>query len=111
MSGESEDGKLVGFVYLCPGTQKITIGLGVRPEFCGKHFGTRMLTAVCEETAKQYPEIPLCLNVRSWNQRAMKCYQNAGFHIEGSEFEMTTPAGIGMCYQMVKSSNVCEISK
>lgn len=98
--GAWEDGKLVGFVYLCPGTQKITIGLGVRPEFCGKHYGTRILKLVCEDAEKWYPGRMLCLHVRSWNQRAIKCYQNAGFHIEGTEFEMTTPAGRGMFYQM-----------
>ena len=53
--GTWEDGELVGFVHVCPGIQKITIGLGVRPELCGKHYGTTILKLVCEEVEKQYP--------------------------------------------------------
>lgn len=100
--GAWEDGELVGFVHLYPGVQNIMIGLGVRPEFCGRHYGTRILKSVCEETEKRYPGRVLSLHVRSWNQRAIKCYQNAGFHIEGAEFEMITPAGRGMFYRMLK---------
>ena len=100
--GTWEDGELVGFVHVCPGIQKITIGLGVRPELCGKHDGTTILKLVCEEVEKQYPCRLLCLYVRSWNQRAIKCYQNVGFRIEGTEFEMSTPAGKGMFYRMVR---------
>ena len=62
--GTWEDGELVGFVHVCPGIQKITIGLGVRPELCGKHYGTTILKLVCEEVEKQYPGRLLCLYVR-----------------------------------------------
>ena len=92
----------IGRICPCPGIQKITIGLGVRPELCGKHYGTTILKLVCEEVEKQYPGRLLCLYVRSWNQRAIKCYQNVGFRIEGTEFEMSTPAGKGMFYRMVR---------
>lgn len=45
---------------------------------------------------------PLYLEVRTWNIRAVKCYEKAGFQIEGEPFELTTGIGTGMFYRMTK---------
>ncbi len=45
---------------------------------------------------------PLYLGVRTWNKRAINCYQSVGFVIDGDSFELTTLIGRGEFYRMVK---------
>jgi len=42
-----------------------------------------MLLITYEISKKLYPDKPLYLEVRTWNIRAVKCYQKAGFRIDG----------------------------
>lgn len=43
---------------------------------------------------------PLCLEVRTWNKRAIRCCQKSGFVINGEAHEMETLSGKSMFYQM-----------
>ena len=45
------------------------------PDLCNKHYGQRMLLIIYEISKKLYPNKPLYLEVRTWNIRAVKCYQ------------------------------------
>lgn len=45
-----------------------------------------------------YPGKPLYLEVRSWNRRAIRCYEKAGFVAEGEPFIQRTPIGRGRVY-------------
>lgn len=45
------------------------------PDLCNKHYGQRMLLITYEISKKLYPNKPLYLEVRTWNIRAVKCYQ------------------------------------
>ena len=45
---------------------------------------------------------PLYLEVRTWNIRAVKCYQKAGFRIDGQAYELTTGIGTGTFYRMIR---------
>lgn len=49
-----------------------------------------------------YPEKPLCLEVRTWNVRAVTCYEKAGFRIDDEPFSRTTLIGEGTFYRMVR---------
>ena len=40
--------------------------------------------------------------VRTWNIRAVKCYQKAGFRIDGQAYELTTGIGTGTFYRMIR---------
>ena len=51
---------------------------------------------------KLYPGKPLYLEVRTWNKRAVKCYQSAGYTTDGEPYELTTSIGRGEFYRMVK---------
>ena len=55
--------------------EEVFIGMGVNPDLCNKHYGQRMLLITYEISKKLYPDKPLYLEVRTWNIRAVKCYQ------------------------------------
>lgn len=93
---------LIGFVNIYEKQQKIFIGIGVHPEHCDKHYGTKILKEVFAITDKLYPDRPLYLEVRNWNTRAIKCYQNAGFCMDGEPYELKTAIGVGVFCRMVK---------
>lgn len=93
---------LVGFVNILEEETEVFIGISVNPDHCDKHYGRRMLKHAYEISKTRYPDKPLYLEVRTWNIRAVKCYEKAGFQIEGEPFELTTGIGTGMFYRMTK---------
>ena len=82
--------------------EEVFIGIGVNPDLCNKHYGQRMLLITYEISKKLYPNKPLYLEVRTWNIRAVKCYQKAGFRIDGQAYELTTGIGTGTFYRMIR---------
>lgn len=54
-----------------------------------------------EELRARFPGKPLVLAVRTWNLRAIRCYQKAGFRAEGGPYEAVTPCGRGEFIRMV----------
>lgn len=93
---------LVGFVNILEEPTEVFIGIGVNPHLCGRHYGRRMLICAYEISRERYPGKPLYLEVRTWNTRAIRCYESAGFQIDGAPYELTTEIGKGMFYRMVK---------
>jgi len=57
----------------------IFLGIGLAPEFCGKGLGKYILEHSIKEIKKRYSEGKIALQVRSWNIRAIKCYEKIGF--------------------------------
>ena len=55
-----------------------------------------------ESSKKLYPNKPLYLEVRTWNTTAVKCYEKAGFRIDGQAYELTTGIGTGTFYRMIR---------
>jgi len=94
--GFSVDGELVGFVNLLEEPDEVFVGIGVHPEHVNKGFGRRILTAASQIAREKYPGKPLYLEVRTWNERALRCYRRAGFSVVGEPFEQTTGAGTGI---------------
>ena len=100
--GYFENGNLVGFVNILEEATEVFIGIGVNPALCGKHYGQQILLSAYQISKVKYPEKPLYLEVRTWNIRAVKCYQKAGFQIDGEPYELTTGIGVGTFYRMIK---------
>ena len=82
--------------------QEVFIAIGVHPDHCDKGYGQQMLADTCRIAGELYPGKPLCLEVRTWNARAIRCYQKAGFVIDGEAYELMTLSGSSMFYRMVK---------
>jgi len=98
-----DGGVLVGFVNILEEDTEVFIGIGVNPPLCGQHYGHRMLEEAYHISKRLYPEKPLYLEVRTWNTRAVTCYKNAGFHIDGGQYELTTGIGTGTFFRMVRA--------
>lgn len=95
--------QLVGFVNILEEETEVFIGISVRPDLCGRHYGCTMLLQTCGIAKQRYPAKPLYLEVRTWNARAVRCYEKAGFQIDGEPFEQTTGIGTGVFYRMTKA--------
>lgn len=97
-----DDNVLVGFINILEEPTEVSIGIGVNPDLCGKHYGQNILFATYDLSKRLYPDKPLYLEVRTWNTRAITCYKHAGFQIDGKPYELTTGIGVGMFYRMIK---------
>lgn len=93
---------LVGFVNILEKDTEVFIGVGVSPTLCEKHYGRRILEEAYRISKQLYPEKSLYLEVRAWNTRAITCYKNAGFHIDGEQYELTTSNGTCTFFRMVR---------
>lgn len=92
----------VGFVNILEEAEEVFIGIGTNPDCCNKGYGQQMLQIAYEISKKLYPKKPLYLEVREWNKRAIRCYEKAGFVIDGSPYQLETSIGLGTFYRMAK---------
>ena len=97
-----DEKKLIGFINLYEEKTEVFFGIGVKPEECGKGYGSQMTETACKISRRLFPGKPLYLEVRTWNQRAVRCYEKAGFHIAGEPIRQTTSAGEGVFYHMIR---------
>ncbi len=61
--------------------KKIFFGIGLRPDYCGKGKGKYFLNDGINEIKNRFPNYLIYLEVRSFNQRAIKAYEKVGFVI------------------------------
>lgn len=92
---------LVGFVNLSEEDTEVFFGIGVAPALCGQGYGQQLAKAACALAKKLYPGKPVYLEVRTWNTRAVRCYEKAGFRITGAPIHQATSIGDGVFYHMV----------
>lgn len=76
------------FTYIKQGS-KIEIGIGMRPDLCGKHMGTDFLTQVESFLYQMFHPRRFCISVASFNQRAIKLYQQCGYEIINTHMRST----------------------
>ena len=93
---------LVGFVNILAEEKEVFIGIGVNPDLCGRRYGRRILLKAYVISKNRYPDKALYLEVRTWNTRAVRCYESAGFQIDGEPFKQTTGIGTGTFSRMTK---------
>ena len=96
---------LIGFVNIKEEETEVFIGIGVKPELCSKGYGQRILQETYVISKELYPNKRLYLEVRTWNERAIYCYLNAGLKIVGEPFEQKTGTGVGTFYRMVRGED------
>ena len=94
---EGED--VLGFVNLLDEGEQVFLGIGVAPERCGQGLGQQMIKDAMTVARQRHGEKPVYLEVRTWNARAIACYQQAGFQITG-QIRETTCIGDGEFYVM-----------
>ena len=92
----------VGFVNILEEEKEVFIGIGTKPACCNHGYVQQMLQTAYENSKKLYSAKPLYLEVRNWNKRAIRCYEKAGFVIDGSPYQLETSIGLGTFYRMIR---------
>nr|BBH90346.1 N-acetyltransferase [Thermosporothrix sp. COM3] len=114
-----EEGELVGYfvcgtaatvadtdeprLFVEPGT--LPIGLGLRPDLVGKGLGVQFVRACLEFARPMFTPERFCLYVLSWNKRALKIYERAGFHAART-FLQENKHGESEFIEMVRSARL-----
>ena len=78
----TNDNKVIGYVNMKTVDNNIYLGIGIKPEYCGRRFGFLFINDAINEIKKKYPNYKIILEVRSFNKRAIKCYEKSGFKIK-----------------------------
>lgn len=94
-----EADNLIGFVNLVDEGKYVFFGIGLKPNICGKGIGKEVVNMSIEESKNKFGLKPIILEVRSFNKRAIKCYESQGFKIIGIS-EHDTFVGSGDFYIM-----------
>ena len=92
---------LIGYVNLLEKPAGVFIGMGVAPALCGQGYGRQILSAGGDLSQKLYPGRAPYLGVRCWNKRAIRCYEAAGFQIDGPARSIETLTGPADFYRML----------
>ncbi len=92
--------EFIGYSNLYEEEYEVYFGIGVHPLYCGKGYGTKLICMTMELSQKLFPGKPLYIEVRMWNERAIKCYEKAGFILVGDPILKTTDIGTSLFYHM-----------
>lgn len=96
---------LVGFTNLKEEEKEVFLGIAVAPNLRSKGYGTAIIQETCHISEELYPNKPIYLTVRTWNQWAKRCYEKAGFVVDGPVIKVPTYSGEAEFYRMVLSSS------
>lgn len=84
---------LIGFFVVEPEAHsKIELGLGLKPELCGKGLGKDFLCAIENYVGTHYNFKTIVLWVAAFNKRAIRLYQKCGYIQTGEEERQTNGA-------------------
>ena len=75
-----EQDELIGFFTFKKDGNTVEIGLGLRPDLTGKGIGLEFVRAGLAFARDKYSPTSFCLQVATFNQRAIQVYEKAGFH-------------------------------
>ncbi|GAB5616063.1 hypothetical protein JCM31739_08880 [Faecalimonas canis] len=92
-----ENNELVGFFCIIQQNSLIEIGLGMKPDLCGKGKGKQFVKQIINFLEYNYKFDKLIMNVALFNQRAIKVYHSCGF----KDFEITSRNSNGGIYEFL----------
>ena len=67
--------------------EKVEVGLGLRPDLTGRGLGLNFITEIEAFIQNNFNYRIVVLSVASFNKRAIKVYQRAGFKTDGSKLQ------------------------
>lgn len=82
-----EGAEMTGFFHIMPRVGRTELGVGMKPEHCGRHKGKLFVETAVQMVEKRYPGMPIVLLVKAVNTRAIRCYESCGFKITEPFFE------------------------
>ena len=74
-----ENETLTAYISIIRKDNRIFLGIGVSPDYCGNGLGKIYLKQGVEIAEKRYPDSEIWIQVRVWNERAIKCYEKCNF--------------------------------
>jgi [ribosomal protein S18]-alanine N-acetyltransferase len=77
-------GELVGFYYFERNPPDLDFGLGLRPDLTGRGLGLEFFEAGLAFARERYQPQRVYLHVASFNERAQRVYERAGFSVVSS---------------------------
>jgi RimJ/RimL family protein N-acetyltransferase len=92
-SAFDEAGELVGFYYFEPRPPDLDYGLGLRPDLTGRGLGLEFFRAGLAYGRERYRPGRVFLHVATFNDRARKVYERAGFVVVSSHVRTLEPFG------------------
>lgn len=90
----------VGYAQLFPLEGVTRLGIGLRPDLCGKGYGHLLVRTIAEEARRRKPHHEIDLEVLTWNARAIASYAKSGFAVTDT-YERMTPTGLAEFHCMV----------
>lgn len=96
----SHDQALIGFAQFFPMVGVTRLGFGMHPDHCGGGNGASFVRAIAQEAKRRTPKNDIDLEVLTWNLRAYKAYEKAGF-VHTDTYERPTPTGMQAVHCMV----------
>ncbi|MDU4891420.1 MAG: N-acetyltransferase [Clostridium sp.] len=95
-----DNNNLCGYIRLQDKDRCVLVGVGLKPSLCGQKLGNIVMEILKQQCEELYPSKKITLEVRSFNERAIKCYKKSGFKIT-EVYSKTTPIGYGEFIKMV----------
>lgn len=74
-----DEGSLVGYFGFTSEASTVEIGLGLRPDHTGRGLGHDFVLAGLQFAREEYAPTTFRLEVASFNKRAIRVYEHAGF--------------------------------
>ncbi|MEG0240560.1 GNAT family N-acetyltransferase [Anaerorhabdus sp.] len=96
-----DENELIGYFSYTVEDDGVEIGLGLRPDICGKGYGKTFVLLIEKYILSLVKTKTLKMNVASFNKRAINCYQTCGYTIV-KEFTQETNGGEYQFIEMVK---------
>jgi ribosomal-protein-alanine N-acetyltransferase len=89
-AADGDDGRLAGFFQaeVVPGG--VELGLGLRPDLCGRGLGEGFTRLGVDVVRGVHGEARITLAVAAWNARAIAVYERCGFVVTGRHVRHTS---------------------
>jgi ribosomal-protein-alanine N-acetyltransferase len=100
-SVRDEQGELVGFFEFQQKGKDVVIGLGLHPDLTGRGLGREFLESGMVFAQRRFKPERFRLSVASFNKRAIKVYERAGFNMTRA-FDHETNGGVYRFIEMAR---------
>lgn len=99
------DNQLIAYGRLTKNQDKAFIGIGLKPILCGRGLGKNIMKLLIRECNRRFPDSLVALEVRSFNKRAIRCYESIGFKIVNNYSKNTFTGDAEFYYMEYESIN------
>lgn len=100
--------ELVGYFVFRHVEETVDVGLGLRPDLTGQGSGLDFVRAGLDFARKKFSPTSFSLAVATFNQRAIRVYERAGFR-RLDVFAQHTNGGVHECLRMAREATSSDV--